>query len=99
MSYTECACAVDLSLQSLLQRPVIKHAILETQLIKETGADICRQRFHSVYENIRLRPSTQGRIEGVFKFIHFGERFRICAFTVSIFIVFVWTGPQILRYK
>ena len=60
-------------------------------LIKETGADIWRQRFHSVYENIRLRPSTRRRIDGVFKFIHFGERFRIYSFTVSVFIVFVWT--------
>ena len=81
MSYTEHACAIDLSLQSLLQR----HSI------KETGADILRQRFHSVYENIRLRPSTRRRIDGVFKVIHFGERFRISAFTVSVFIVFVWT--------
>jgi len=44
-----------------------------------------------VYENIRLRPSTRRRIDDVFKFIHFGERFRIYAFTVSVFIVFVWT--------
>ena len=29
--------------------------------------------------------------DGVFKFIHFGERFRIYACTVSVFIVFVWT--------
>ena len=58
MSYTERACAIDLSLQSLLQRLVIKYAILETHSIKETGADIWRQRFHSVYEDIRLRPST-----------------------------------------
>ena len=34
---------------------------------------------------------TRRRIDGVFKFIHFGERFRIYAFTVSVFIVFVWT--------
>ena len=68
------------------------YAILETHSIKETGADIWRQRFHSVYENIvRLRPSTRTRINGVFKFIHFRERFRIYAFTVSVFIVFVWT--------
>ena len=78
MSYTERACAIDFNLQSLLQR----HSI------KETGADIWLQRFHSVYENTRLRPSTRRRIDGVFKFIHFGERFRIYAFTVS---VFVWT--------
>ena len=67
------------------------YAILETHSIKDNGADIWRQRFHSVYENIRLRPSTRRRIKGVFKFIHFGERFRIYAFTVSVFIVFVWT--------
>ena len=91
MSYTERACAIDFSLQSLLQRLVIKYAILETHSIKETGADIWRWRFHSVYQNIRLRPSTRRRINGVFKFIHFGERFRIYAFTVSVFIVFVWT--------
>ena len=71
MSYTESACAIDLSLQSLLQR----HSL------KETGADIWRQHFHSVDENIRLRPSTRRRIDGVFKFIHFGGRFRIYAFT------------------
>ena len=67
------------------------YAILETHSIKETGADIWRQRFHSVYDNIRLRPSTRRHINGVFKYIHFGERFRIYAFTVSVFIVFVWT--------
>ena len=67
------------------------YAILETHSIKETGADIRHQRLHSVYENIRLRPSTRRRINGVFKFIHFGELFRIYAFTVSLFIVFVWT--------
>ena len=75
MSYIERSCVIDLSLQSLLQR----HSI------KETGADISRQRFHSVYENIRLRPSTRRRIDGVFKFIHFGERFRIYTFTVSVY--------------
>ena len=58
MSYTERACAIDFSLQSLLQH----HSI------KETGADIWHQRFHSVYKNIRLWPSTRRRIDGVFKF-------------------------------
>ena len=76
---------------SMTQLNTRVYAILETHSIKETGADIWRQRFHSVYENIRLRPSTRRRINGVFKFIHFGERFRIYAFTVSVFIVFVWT--------
>ena len=80
MSYTRRACAIDLSLQSLHQR----HS-------KETGGDIWHQRFHSVYENIRLRPSTRRRIDGVFKFIHFRERFGFYTFTVSVFIVFVWT--------
>ena len=76
---------------SMTQLNTRLYAILETHSIKETGADIWRHRFHSVYENIRLRPSTRRRIKGVFKFIHFGERFRIYAFTVSVFIVFVWT--------
>ena len=31
------------------------------------------------------------RLRSVFKFIHFGGCFRIYAFTVSVFIVFVWT--------
>ena len=31
------------------------------------------------------------RLRSVSKFIHFGVRFRIYAFTVSVFIVFVWT--------
>ena len=30
-------------------------------------------------------------LRSVFKLIHFGVRFRIYAFTVSVFIVFVWT--------
>ena len=76
---------------SMAQLNTRMYVILETHSIKETGADIWRQRFHSVYENIRLRPSTRRRINGVFKFIHFGERFRIDAFTMSVFIVFVWT--------
>ena len=39
-----------------------------------------------------LRPHEDDhRLRGVFKFIHFGVRFRIHAFTVSVFIVFVWT--------
>ena len=75
---------------SMTQLNTRVYAILETHSIKETGADIWRQRFHNVYENIGLRPSTRRRINGVFKFIHFGERFRIYAFTVSVFIVFVW---------
>ena len=73
---------------SMTQLNTRVYAILETHSIKETGADIWRQRFHSVYENIRLRPSTRRRINGVFKFIHFRERFRIYAFTVSVFIDF-----------
>ena len=76
---------------SMTQLNTRVYAILETQSIKKTGADIWRQRFHSVYENIRLRPSTRGLINGVFKFIHFGERSWIYALTVSVFIVFVWT--------
>ena len=39
-----------------------------------------------------LRPhKNDHRLRSVFKFIHFGVRFRIYAFTVSVFIVFVWT--------
>ena len=39
-----------------------------------------------------LRPHEDDhRLLSVFKFIHFGVRFRIYAFTVSVFIVFVWT--------
>ena len=76
---------------SMTQLNTRVYAILETHSIKETGADIWRQRFHGVYENIRLRLFTRRRINGVFKFIHFGERFRIYAFTVSVFIVLVYT--------
>ena len=74
-------------------------AILETHSIKETGADIWRRRFHSGYEDIRLRPSTRRRKNGVFKFIHFGERFRIYAFTVSVFIIFVCMDGSPKRIK
>ena len=95
MSYTESACAIDLSPQSWLQR----HSI------KETDADIWRQRFHSVYENIRLRPPTQRRIDGVFKFIHFGERLRVDGrpirmktFAFTSICVFVWTGPKAIYH-
>ena len=66
---------------SMTQLNTRVYAILETHSIKETGADIWRQRFHSVYENIRLRPSTGRRINGVFKFIHFGETFsNLCVY-------------------
>ena len=82
---------------SMTQLNTRVYAILETHSIKEIGANIWRQRFHSVYENVRLRPSTRRRINGVFKFIHFGERFRIYAFTVSVFIVFVWPRPKRIK--
>ena len=59
MSYTERACAIDLSLQSFFQR----HSI------KETGADIWRQRIHGVYENIRFhRLRVDGRPKRIKKF-------------------------------
>ena len=76
---------------SMAQLNTRVYAILETHSIKETGADIWRQRFHSVYENVRLRTATRRPINDVFKFIQFEERFLIHAFTVSVFIVFVWT--------
>ena len=76
---------------SMTQLNTRVYAILETHSIKETGADIWRQRFHSVYENIRLRPSTRRRINGVFKFIHFGERFQKVPFSDTENAVLVWT--------
>ena len=46
----------------------------------------------SEFLKLRLRPHEDDhRLRSVFKFIHFGVRFRIYAFTVSVFIVFVWT--------
>ena len=51
MSYTERACAIDLSLQSLLQR----HSI------KETGVDIWRQRFHRKYTFTAVHTKTHRR--------------------------------------
>ena len=82
---------------SMTQLNARVYAILETHSIKETGADTRCQRFHSLYENIRLRPSTRRRINGVFKFIHFGECFRIYAFTVSVFVVFVDGRPKHIK--
>ena len=40
---------------------------------------------------ISVHTNTIVVYNSVFKFIHFGVRFRIYAFTVSFFIVFVWT--------
>ena len=49
-------------------------------------------------KRIFLSPSPHEddhRLRSVFKFIHFGVRFRIYAFAVSVFIVFVWAeGPS-----
>ena len=52
----------------------------------------------SLFYQVRVQDSVHMSVElchacayFVFKFIHFGERFRIYAFTVSVFIVFVWT--------
>ena len=43
-------------------------------------------------KRIFLSPSPhEDDQRGAFKFIHFGVRFRIYAFAVSVFIVFVWT--------
>ena len=37
----------------------------------------------TVYESMRLRPSTRRRENSVFKSIHFGKRFRMYAFRIT----------------
>ena len=37
----------------------------------------------TVYESMRLRPSTRRRENGVFKSIHLGKRFRMYAFRIT----------------
>ena len=83
MSYTERACAIDLSLRSLLQR----HSI------KETSADIWRafsQRLRK-YMLMAVHTKTHRRR------FHFGERFRIYAFTsVCVYNPLRVDGAQVL---
>ena len=45
----------------------------------------------TVYESMRLRPSTRRRESSVLKSIHFEKCFRIYAFRVTQTAVYVWT--------
>ena len=63
-------------------QPLIQH-----QSIRGTGADIGRQCFHSVYENIRLRPFTAVRRFQIYPLL---RAFSNLSVQLSVFIVFVW---------
>ena len=63
--------------------------------IREFQATSTRRRLETqtiVNAYFCLRPhEDEHRLRSVFKFIHLRVRFRIYAFTVSVFIVFAWT--------
>ena len=58
---------------SMTQLNTREYAILETHSMKETGADIRRQRFHSVYgrphEDAQTAFSNLSTLENVFEFM------------------------------
>lgn len=51
------------------------------------------QEIHDVWHQLRFRPPTRKREAGVFKTLHSDKRFWKNAFSVTIFIWYVWTGP------
>ena len=46
------------------------------------------------FHKVPSSPSTLTRLTGVFKFVHFGERFQKVPFSVTVNVVLVWTEGQ-----
>ena len=63
------------------------HIIVFEEIAIEIIWLLSRKRF----QRVPFSPSTLTRLAGVFKFIHFGERFQKVPFSVTENAVLVWT--------
>ena len=59
-----------------------------------TWTDWIRDYYFTIFKRFRFHASTQKRLRCVFKSFHYIHRFQKVAFSVSVFVRYVWTEGE-----